>query len=100
MLAAVIFASSGYPHRFANSSVETRMPRTWFLIVAPFTREFPGGDMQAPLSKWSQVTTFDTAEACDATLAQAENYLQRPVQCIASDDPQLSEPAAGVGTKE
>ena len=100
MLAAVVLASCASPHRFASSRVETRMPRTWFLVVAPFTREFPGGDMQAPLSKWSQVTTFDTAEACDGVLAQAENYLQRPVQCVASDDPRLKEPAAAGGTKE
>ena len=100
MLAAVILASCAYPHRFASSSVETSMPRAWFLVVAPFTREFPGGDIQAPLSKWSQVTTFDTAAGCDAILEQAQNHLQRPVRCVASDDPRLKEPAAALGTKE
>ena len=99
MLTAVALAGCGYPHRFAHSSVETRMPRTWFLVVAPFTREFPGGDIQAPLSKWSLVTTFDTASDCDATFEQAENYLQRPVECVASDDPRLKGPASGLDSK-
>ena len=100
MLAAVILASCAYRHRFASSSVETKMPRTWFLAAAPLTREFPLGDMQAPVSKWQQVTTFDALAECDATLEEAENHLQRPVQCIASDDPRLKESTAPAGAKE
>ena len=69
------------------------MPRTWFLVVAPITREFPSGDMHAPVAKWSKVTTFDSGPSCDAILDQAENHLQRPVQCIASDDPRIIDPA-------
>src|SRR5579863_10653829 len=94
MLGAAILASCAYAHRFAHSSVETKMPRTWFLVTAPPTQEFPLGDLQARISKWQTVTTFDTAEACEAILEQAENHLQRPVQCIASDDPHLKESAA------
>jgi len=70
------------------------MPRTYFLVVAPITREFPSGDMDAPLSKWMKVTTFDSDPACEAELDQAENHLQRPVQCVASDDPRILVPVA------
>ena len=70
------------------------MPRTYFLIVAPVTREFPNGDMDAPLSKWLKVTTFDSDPVCEAELDQAENHLQRPVQCVASDDPRILAPVA------
>jgi hypothetical protein len=94
LLAVVILAGCAYRHRLASSSVETKMPRTWFLVTAPPTQEFPLGDMQAPTSKWQQVTTFDTSAGCDAMLEQAENHLQRPVQCIASDDPRLQESTA------
>jgi len=99
MIAAVLFASCGYLHRSAPRSVEINPPRTWFLLVAPFTREFPHGDLHAPFSKWSQVRSFDTAAGCDGILEQAEDYLQRPVQCIASDDPRLKPPPAGSDTK-
>lgn len=84
-----ILASCGLSHH-AGSSGETRLPRTWFLVVAPFTREFPGGDMHAPIANWPKVTTYDTSAACDAILIEAENNLQRPVQCVASDDPRLN----------
>ena len=95
ILAAVILASCGYLHRSAHSNVEAITPRTWFLLVAPFTREFPHGDLEAPFSKWSLVRTFDTGAGCDAILEQAEDYLQRPVQCIASDDQRLKGTPAG-----
>ena len=45
--------------------------------------------MTEPVSKWLRVTTFDTPERCDAALIEAHNELQRPVQCIASDDPRM-----------
>jgi hypothetical protein len=91
---AMVFASCANHHPFARSQVVITMPRTWFLVVAPITREFPSGDMDAPLSRWSKVTTFDTDPACEAELDQAENNLQRPVQCVASDDPRLLAPVA------
>lgn len=99
MVAAVLVASCGYLHRSAHSKVEVIAPRTWFLLVAPFTREFPHGALEAPFSKWSLVRTFDTAAGCDAILEQAEDSLQRPVQCIASDDPRLKGPPAGPDSK-
>jgi hypothetical protein len=81
-------------HPFRRSHVEITMPRTYFLVVAPITREFPRGDMDAPLALWSKVTTFDTEPACEAELNPAQNHLQRPVQCVASDDPRLLAPVA------
>ena len=102
-LAIAMLGSCSYrpylPH-LASSQVETAMPRTWFLVVAPFTQEFPGGDLQAPISKWPQVTTFETSAICDRMLQQAENNLQRPVQCVASDDPRLKKSAVAIETKE
>lgn len=91
MLAAVVFASCGYLHSFHHGSIAAGVPKTWNLLVAPFTREFPHGDLHAPLFKWSVVKSFDTPAGCDAILEQAEDYLQRPVLCIASDDPRLKD---------
>ncbi len=90
---AIILASCANHHPFATAHVETSMPRTWFLVAAPITREFPSGDTWAPVAKWSKVRTFDTGPSCDAILNEAEDHLQRPVQCIASDDPRLIDPA-------
>jgi len=87
-------ASCANHHPFARAQVEVTMSRTWFLVVAPVTREFPRGDLNAPLAQWSKVTTFDTDPACEAELDQADNHLQRPVQCVASDDPRLLAPVA------
>jgi hypothetical protein len=89
ILAVVTLAGCGYMHRSRAGKAEVIAPRSWFLLVAPFTREFPHGDLHAPIPKWSQVRSFDSAAGCDAILEQAEDYLQRPVQCIASDDPRL-----------
>ena len=86
----MVLASCANHRPFAGTHVETSMPRTWFLVVAPITQEFPTGDMQAPVSKWARVSTFDSGPACDLELEEAENHLQRPVQCIASDDPRMT----------
>lgn len=94
-LVTVVLASCGYFHSFHRSGPATSVPKTWNLLVAPFTREFPHGDLHAPLSKWSVVKSLDTAAGCDAILEQAEDYLQRPVLCIASDDPRLKESSTG-----
>jgi hypothetical protein len=88
----VVFCIAGcaYHTPLASSSYVTTMPTSWFLVEAPFTREFPGGKMAEPVSKWLRVTTFDTSAQCDAALIEAQNELQRPVQCIASDDPRMT----------
>ncbi len=36
---------------------------------------------------------------CDAILEQAEDYLQRPVLCIASDDPRLKDSSVAPDAK-
>jgi len=90
---AIVLASCANHHPFARARVETSIPRTWFLVAAPITQEFPRGDLQAPVLKWAKVTTFDTGPECDLELEEAENHLQRPVQCIASDDPRMIDPA-------
>ena len=86
-------------HPMANGRIEGTAPPTWSLIVAPFTREFPGGDMAAPLSQWSLVRTFDNEQGCDGILTQAQDNLQRPVLCIASDDPRLKQTAPAAESK-
>jgi hypothetical protein len=95
--AAIFVASCSYKPRSAGTRGDTSAPHKWFLIAAPFTQEFPGGNLQAPLSKWPQITTFDAAETCEAGLQQAGNELQRPVQCIGSDDPRLNEQTGAMG---
>jgi len=90
LLAIAMAGCAAYHHQFASTSVETALPRVWFLVAAPLSREFPRGNIEDPLSAWSMVTTYDTDGACDASLSEAENQLQRPVQCVASDDPRLA----------
>ncbi len=99
MLAAIVLGGCGYFHSFHRGSSVAGTPKTWNLLVAPFTREFPHGDLHAPLSKWSVVKSFDTPAGCDAILEQAEDYLQRPVLCIASDDPRLKDSPAAPDAK-
>ena len=96
----MMLASCANHHPFRRSQVVITMPRTWFLVVAPITREFPNGDMDAPLSKWMKVTTFDTDPACESELNPAQNNLQRPVQCVASDDPRILAPVADLKAGE
>ena len=81
----------------ARTWTKLRNQRSPLLIAAPITQEFPTGDMHAPASKWVKVKTFETGPTCDLELEEAENHLQRPVQCMASDDPRIldSPPTAG-----
>jgi hypothetical protein len=90
LLAIAMAGCAAYHRPLASASVESALPRVWFLVAAPFSREFPRGNIEEPLSSWSMVTTYDTDGACDASLFEAENQLQRPVQCVASDDPRLA----------
>jgi len=90
LLAIAMAGCVAYHRYFPGPTVETKLPRVWFLVAAPFSREFPRGNIEEPLSAWSMVTTYDTDGACDASLFEAENQLQRPVQCVASDDPRLA----------
>jgi len=70
---------------------------SWYLIRAPkhqggFWSQHFGiqfSDINAPLSHWSIVGTFDAAHQCEAALAQRSAKQREGLRCIGSDDPRL-----------
>jgi len=60
-----------------------------WLIAAPVSSDFPAGQADAPLSKWARIRGYDYLDDCKSRLLDAQNRLQRPVTCVAVDNPQL-----------
>ena len=73
----------------------------WYLMSPPFDASLKKPDLDAPLAKWSQIGSFDTAQECNgqeaynlkqAHAARVTGLLletDEAAQCIASDDPRL-----------
>ena len=53
------------------------------------TPAFPNGSLSSPVSEWVMVGRFPNIDACQNALPQVQTKVQRPVQCIPSDDPRL-----------
>jgi hypothetical protein len=70
-----------------SSACATNHP-VW-LIAAPMSSDFPEGQADAPLSKWARIRGYDYLDDCKSRLLDAQNRLQRPVICVAVDNPQL-----------
>ena len=70
---------------------------SWYLIRAPmhqggFWSHYFGmqfADTNAPLSKWSIVGKFDSAQQCEAAIAKRAAEQREGLRCIGSDDPRL-----------
>ena len=60
-----------------------------WLIAAPVSSDFPEGQADAPLSKWARIRGYDYLDDCKLRVLDAQNRLQRPVTCVAVDNPQL-----------
>jgi hypothetical protein len=61
----------------------------WVLVAATPTREYPKGEISAPIEQWPRVTEYASLDDCADSLWRAANELQLPVQCVAMDDPRL-----------
>ena|ERR1700676_4818942 len=69
----------------------SQVPRDqrWFLLAATPTQEYPLGKIAAPMERWPRVMAYASLDECAASLWDASNELQRPVQCVAGDDPRI-----------
>ncbi len=76
----------------------------WYLMLPPLADYRINGqhiasmrDTSAPFSKWTTLSSFDTAAECEkALVVNSEAALNRgegdqPYQCVATDDPRLKE---------
>jgi hypothetical protein len=61
----------------------------WILLASPITNDFPEGAVESPMAQWPRVTQYASMYQCGAALEPAQNQFQRPVACMASDDPRL-----------
>ena len=73
----------------------------WYLMIPPTGRNYPTGNVAAPLSQWSKrPTTFRDQAECEHVLdrdRRATNRKNRQVglrfynnmQCVSADDPRL-----------
>jgi hypothetical protein len=62
------------------------------LIVPRATNDFPLGDLGAPLTDWKRVTNenFGTLASCRAAQKNVVEALQRPAECVSTEDPRLA----------
>ena len=60
-----------------------------WLIAAPVSSDFPEGQADAPLSNRTRIRGYDYLDDCKLRVLDAQNRLQRPVTCVAVDNPQL-----------
>jgi hypothetical protein len=71
----------------------------WYLMAPPSSIKYGAviWDMNAPVTKWMVVKSFDTAEECEESKASFDEEANkiRPIydvdSCVASDDPRLQE---------
>jgi len=75
----------------------------WYLMIPPSGRDYPMGNVNAPLSQWGKrPTTYRDKEECEHALdrhvrqvnaknKQVAAKFYKQAQCIASDDPRLKQ---------
>lgn len=70
----------------------TSWPR-WHIVTPPVSRDFPMGNGSAALSEWTRVANyeFDSSAQCAAAENNVQNALQRPIECVATDDPRFGQ---------
>ena len=69
----------------------TNQDKAWRIVSVPPMPDYPEGNLYAPRSLWMPVdgATYASYEGCAAKLKKAFNSIQRPLDCIANDDPRL-----------
>jgi hypothetical protein len=75
----------------------------WYLVIPPTSRDYPSGDVDAPLSEWAKrPTTYRDKAECEHVLDQQRRLWNaknrqlkvrffKQAQCVATDDPRLKE---------
>jgi len=61
----------------------------WLLLESPVTSDYPEGAVFEPIERWPRITEYASLDKCRASMWDAQNQLQRPVTCVASDDPRI-----------
>jgi len=77
----------------------------WYLMVPPYNSIRTDVDPAAPISKWQNMSSFDTADDCQETIQGEDELIQdedsslpdhrivvrrfRFAQCVSTDDPRL-----------
>ena len=73
----------------------------WYLLMPPTSKDFPMGNVDAPLTQWNKrPTTYRDKEECEHVidrhrrLTNAKNKqvavrYYKQAQCVSSDDPRL-----------
>jgi len=67
-------------------------PVVWYVISPVPSQNFPHGNINSPMSTWEKVKNFRSAADCRDAIQGIHNDLHRPVNCIASNDPRLTQP--------
>jgi hypothetical protein len=74
----------------------------WYMIIPPTSRDYPMGNVNAPLTEWvKRPTLYRDKEECEHVLdrqtrlrnarnRQLQVRFKRQWQCVASDDPRLA----------
>jgi len=65
--------------------------RRWSILTAPASHDYPLGDPSAALSDWRRMSDyeFDSFTECTAAEKGVQNPLERPIECVATDDPRF-----------
>lgn len=66
-------------------------PVVWYALSPVPTTMFPHGDLNSKLTTWEQLKQFPTREECQTALRDIHNSLHRPLDCVASNDPRLTQ---------
>ena len=86
-------ATLAFAFALVGCAAKTTPPNSsqWLLVESPVTDDFPSGTVGSPIAQWPRVTQYASLSQCGAALGPAQNQFQRPVACVASDDPRLRE---------
>jgi hypothetical protein len=75
----------------------------WYLMVPPTGKDFPSGNLNAPISQWlKRPTIYRSRDECEHVLDKQRRLLNaknqqlavrfyKQAQCVATDDPRLQQ---------
>ncbi len=83
-LASLIAGCAGQP--------KPQTDAMWLLLASPASSEYPDGTVAgSSFARWPKITEYAYLNDCGASLREVQNEIQRPVACVASDDPRLKQ---------
>jgi len=66
-------------------------PVVWYIVSPVPTPTYPRGNLNSSVSTWEKIKDFPTGTACQDQLLDVHNRIERPVDCVASNDPRLAQ---------